>query len=147
MLGLLARLKPRGQTDIAQSIHQLAAMIRHRSLVILFSDLLADPEPILNALHHLSYAGHDIIIFHVLDEAEARFPFDGIIEFEEPEQSDRLTVDAAGIRRDYLDALAELMSTYRAECSKTGIDYVQIDTSMPFDKALTEYLANRKARF
>lgn len=147
MLGLLARLKPGGQTDVAHSIHQLAAMIRHRSLIILFSDLLADPEPILNSLYHLRHGGNDVIVFHVLDEAEAHFPFGGIVEFEDPEQADRLTVDAAGIRSDYLQALNELSETYRVECARAGIDYVQIDTSRAFDKALMEYLVNRKARF
>ena len=28
-----------------------------------------------------------------------------------------------------------------------GADYVPLDTSMPFDKALIEYLAQRQARF
>ena len=46
-------------------------MIRHRSLVMLFSDLLGDPESILKAIHRLRFAGHDLIIFHILDEAEA----------------------------------------------------------------------------
>ena len=40
MLSLLANLKPDGETDIAQSIVQVAAMLRHASLVMIFSDLL-----------------------------------------------------------------------------------------------------------
>jgi uncharacterized protein (DUF58 family) len=147
ILGLLARLEPKGETDIAHSVHQLAAMIRHRSLVMLFSDLFAEPEPILNALHHLRHRGNDVILFHVLDEAETRFPFSGVVEFEEPESAERVTIDAAGIRADYLEALGELTEFFRKESSSAGIDYVQIDTSTPFDKALTEYLVSRKARF
>ena len=46
-------------------------MLRHRSLVMLFSDLLGDPESILRAIHRLRFSGHDLIIFHILDEAEA----------------------------------------------------------------------------
>src|SRR5437588_7574557 len=42
ILGLLANLKPAGKTDIPACLHQLAAMLRQRSLVMLFSDLLAD---------------------------------------------------------------------------------------------------------
>ena len=30
---------------------------------------------------------------------------------------------------------------------EAGIDYVELDTSMPFDKALSEYLVSRRARF
>src|SRR5947209_9098506 len=44
ILALLANLRPTGQTDIPACLLQLAAMLRNRSLVMLFSDLLADPE-------------------------------------------------------------------------------------------------------
>src|SRR5579864_8173897 len=53
ILALLANLKPAGQTNIAGSLHQLAAMVRSKGLIMLFSDLLADPAPILDSLHHL----------------------------------------------------------------------------------------------
>ena len=36
-----------------------------------------------------------MILFHVLDEAEVRFPFDGMVELEEPEGHERLALDAA----------------------------------------------------
>ncbi|MGO8690537.1 MAG: DUF58 domain-containing protein, partial [Thermoguttaceae bacterium] len=85
MLSLLANLKPDGETDIAQSIVQVAAMLRHASLVMIFSDLLGEPTPILEALYRLRHGGHDVILFHVLDEAEVNFPFDGMVELEEPE--------------------------------------------------------------
>ena len=29
------------------------------------------------------HAGHDVILFHILDEAEALFPFEGMVELEE----------------------------------------------------------------
>ena len=85
ILSLLAKLKPAGTTDIEASLHQVAGMLRHRSLVMLFSDLLGDPESILKALHRLRFAGHDLIIFHILDEAEAQFPFEGMLRLEDNE--------------------------------------------------------------
>ena len=54
ILSLLANLKPTGKTDIAHSLIQLAAMLRHRSLVMLFSDLLSDPQPIISALRRIA---------------------------------------------------------------------------------------------
>jgi len=147
ILSLLSKLKPTGQTEIAKAIIQIAAMLKHRSLVMLFSDLLADPEPIIHALRRLRHGGHDVILFHILDEAEVKFPFDGLVEFEEPESHDTLQVDAAGFRSDYLSEIAGFRETYRRECFQSGIDYVALDTSMQFDKALMEYLVNRRARF
>ena len=146
VLSLLAKLEPRGKTDIARSLTQIAAMLRHASLVMVFSDLLGDPEPILQSLFRLRHRGHDVILFHILDEAEANFPFDGMVELEEPETNRRLEVDAAAFRRDYLDELEGFRETYRRECYQAGVDYVEIDTSMQFDKALTEYLVERRAK-
>src|SRR5215210_2164 len=65
ILALLANLKPAGQTDVAHGLMQLAAMMRSRSLIMLFTDLLADPEPILQSLYSLRHRGHDIILFHI----------------------------------------------------------------------------------
>jgi uncharacterized protein (DUF58 family) len=147
MLSVLANLKPSGTTDVAGCLHQLASMIRGKSLIIVFSDLLTDPEPVLESLHHLRHRGHEVILFHVLDEAEVHFPFDGLIEFADVETSDKLTIDAKGMRGDYMQAVESFRTTYREECAKANIDYVAMDTSVSFDKALLEYLVQRQRRF
>ena len=147
VLSLLANLKPTGKTDIGASLNQLAAMLKHRSLVMLFTDLLSDPDAALASLRRLRYAGHDVILFHILDEAEVNFPFDGQIEFEEPESEEKLQVDASSFRSDYLQEVNDFRDRFRHECRHSGIDYVGLDTSMRFDKALMEYLVSRKARY
>ena len=147
VLSMLANLRPTGKTNIAHSLIQIAAMLRHRSLVMIFSDLLAEPASILQALRRLRHEGHDVILFHVLDEAEVHFPFDGMIEFEDPETGDKLQVDATNFRADYVAGLEDFRQRYRRECFQSRIDYVALDTSMPFDKALLEYLVSRRARF
>ncbi|MBI5757731.1 MAG: DUF58 domain-containing protein [Planctomycetales bacterium] len=147
ILALLSKLQPAGPTEIARNLKSIAAMTRHRSLFMLFSDLLADPDPILDSLHALRHRGHDVIVFHVLDEAEVHFPFEGMVDLREPETNENLVLDADGIRQDYLEALQELRERYRKECFAASVDYVPLNTSMPFDKALLEYLSQRKARF
>ena len=146
LLSLLSGLEPQGETDVAASLTQLAAMLRHSSLVMVFSDLLTDEEPVMQSLRRLRHGGHDVILFHVLDKAEVDFPFRGLVELEEPETGQRIELDADGYRADYQDAVAEFRERYRAECFKSGVDYVPLDTSMPFDRALTEYLVQRRRR-
>jgi uncharacterized protein (DUF58 family) len=114
---------------------------------MVFSDLLADPAPVKDALLRLRHRGHDVILFHVLDEAEVRFPFAGMVELTEPEAGDRLVIDADAARREYVDAVREFRDDYRATCVRAGIDYVPLDTSMQFDKALMGYLLSRRNRF
>lgn len=147
LLGILAKVRPQGRTDVARNLRRVASMIRHRSLLMILSDLLVEPDEVLRSLHLLRHAGHDVILFHVLDEAEVHFPFEGLVDLRDPESGDELVVDAEGIRSDYLETLREIREKYRRECLAIGADYVPLDTSLPFDKALLEYLAQRQARF
>ena len=147
VLSVLAKVRPSGKTDVAKSLVQVAAMLRQRALVMVFSDLLADPEPVRDALLRLRHRGHDVILFHVLDEAEGRFPFEGVVECTEPESADRLVVDADAARRQYVAGVEAFREDYRKTCFHAGIDYVPLDTSMQFDRALTGYLASRRNRF
>jgi uncharacterized protein (DUF58 family) len=147
ILAVLANLKPAGKTDIPNCLQQLAALMRGKSLVMLFSDLLTDPEPLVRGLHLLRHRGHEVILFHILDEAEVKFPFEGMIEFEDPEAGDKLTLDARGMREDYTKSVEAFRQYYRDECAKANIDYVSMDTSVSFDKALLEYLIQRQRRF
>src|SRR5207244_10182648 len=71
----------------------------------------------------------------------------GTIEFEDVEEERKLTLDALGMRPDYLKSLADFQDLYRTECAKANIDYVPMDTSVSFDKALMEYLLQRQKRF
>jgi uncharacterized protein (DUF58 family) len=147
ILSVLASLKPTGPTDAAASLHQLASMVRSKGLVMIFSDLLTEPGPVLDALHHLRHRGHEVILFHILDEAEVSFPFDGLIEFADVESSEKLTLDARGMKAEYLEEIAAFRETYREGCVRAGVDYVGIDTRVNFDKALMEYLIQRQRRF
>lgn len=147
ILGMLASLKPSEETNIAASLQQLGAIVRNRGLIMIFSDLLADPDDVFKALFALRHRGHEIILFHILDEAEVHFPFQGLIEFEDVETDDRMTLDARGMKPDYLESLEEFRETYRRECAKARIDYVAMDTSVSFDKALLEYLIQRQRRY
>ena len=144
ILSHLAKLKPHDKTDIGRSLNQLAAMLKHSSLVMLFSDLLAEPEEVIASLRRLRHGGHDVILFHILDAAEVTFPFEGLVELEDPESLDTIEVDADAYRSTYLEEIDSFRLLYECECRQSGIDYVPLDTSMQFDRALTGYLINRR---
>src|SRR5437016_4237876 len=102
ILAVLSNLTPTGGTDIAPCLHQLASLVKGKSLVMIFSDLLTEPAPVMQALHHLRHRGNEIILFHILDEAEVHFPFDTLIEFADVEEERTLVTDALSIRADYV---------------------------------------------
>lgn len=147
ILSLLSNLQPDGETDFVHSVNQIAAMLKNRSLVMIFSDLLVDEEAAMNSLHRLRHGGHDVILFHILDEAEVSFPFKGPHLLEDPESGEKLSVDGEGLRNDYQSAIEEYRGRLQSDCRRSGIDYVPLDTSMQFDRALIEYLVSRRSRF
>lgn len=147
ILSQLTKLKVAGQTDLASSLIQLSAMLKTRSLIMLFSDLLTEEEPMLRSLRNLRHAGHDIIIFHVLDEAEVSFPFQGMVQLRDPETGLTEPVRAADAGAEYRKTIEKFRNRLDKEFSESRIDYVPLDTSMPYDKALMEYLLSRRNRF
>lgn len=147
ILSHLTKLKVSGKTDLAGSITQLAAMLRHRGLVMIFSDLLSEEQPMLRALRNLRHAGHDVIVFHVLDEAEVTFPFQGTVQLRDPETGVSESVRAADAATEYRKTIEEFRKRLDREFSESRIDYVPLDTSQPYDKALMEYLLRRRNRF
>ena len=146
LISLLSNLEPDGVTDFRNSIFQLAAMLKNRSLVMIFSDFLMDEQETMDSVFRLRHSGHDVIMFHILDEAEVSFPFNGVCKMKDPETGDELKVDADGFRSDYVAQIEEFRASLNRKCQQNGIDYVAIDTSMQFDKALLEYLISRRAR-
>jgi uncharacterized protein (DUF58 family) len=147
VLSHLARLQPTGETDIANSLVQLSAMLKQHSLIMIFSDLLVDVDQLVPALRQLRHGGHDVILFHILDEAEVTFPFDGPVKLEDPETSAVVELDGTGFRATYQEEIKAYRDRLKQDCFKSRIDYVPLDTSMPFDRALTEYLLSRRSRF
>lgn len=147
ILGQLTKLKVAGETELKAPLLQLASMLRHRSLIMLMSDLLADVEPTLEAIRILKHAGHDVIVFHVLDEAEVDFPFEGLVQLTDPESGESMSVNADDIGHDYRENVRTFREQLRRGCHESKIDYVPLDTSVPYDKAITEYLLSRRNRF
>jgi uncharacterized protein (DUF58 family) len=147
ILSQLTKLKTAGETELRAPILQLAAMLRHRSLVMIMSDLLADVQPTLEAIRMLRHAGHDVIVFHILDEAEVTFPFDGLVQLSDPESGQSLSVNADDIGQEYRENIRKFREELKRGFNESRIDYVPLDTSMPYDKAMTEYLLSRRNRF
>src|SRR4029079_8136535 len=83
MLSVLANLQPTGETNIAEALNRVAGLAKGKALVMLFSDLLGDPDEVIRSVYRLRHGGHEVILFHILDEAEVHFPFGGRIEFED----------------------------------------------------------------
>jgi len=144
IISALEGAEPSGDTGISEILHSLAKRIKRRGLVILISDLLDQPTEILTALKHFRHRKHEIIVLHLIDEAERNFPFDGTVVFRDIETGNMLSTHAGTLKASYIRQFNQFVSNYQRECGANFIDYEQIGTTTEFDYALSSYLSRRK---
>jgi uncharacterized protein (DUF58 family) len=136
---------PGGQTNVGKILEEIAGQLKRRGLVILVSDLLDEPAPILKGLRLFRFKGNDVIVFHILDQAELDLPFEGNILFEDLEAANiNVIADPRAIRQTYRQVVEEFTNHMRKECHDSSIDYQLISTSTPLDRALASYLSWRE---
>ena len=111
--------------------------------MVLVSDLLVDREGLFRGLRLLRSRGHDVMVFHVLDDDELDFPFNGPTRFEGLELSEQLRCNPRALREGYLAALGAYLEEVRRGCSRHNVDYTLLRTSQPLDAALAAFLSNR----
>ena len=133
-----------GETNVGRILEEIAGQVRRRGLIVLVSDLLDEPEAILNGLRQFRFRGNDVIVFHLLDQAELDLPFDGNILFEDLEAADlQVIADPRTIRMTYQKVVREFIADMRTQCRDNTIDYQIISTATPLDQALASYLSWR----
>jgi uncharacterized protein (DUF58 family) len=140
----LDKLSPSEPTNISSALHQMAERIKRRGLIILLSDLFDQPEEIISGLKHFRHKKHEVIVFHILDPKEKSFAFENEAIFKDLETNEEIMTSPWQIRKEYQERLKELLNRYTLECRESMIDYVLLDTSVPFDRALFSYLNKRQ---
>ena len=147
LLEELVKTEPGGETSLAGIFHDLADRIRRRALVIILSDLFDDDEALLQALHHFRHKRHEVMLVQVMAREELTFPFRGWFQFQDLESDNhKAMLDPASIRRSYLTHLRGFLERLERRCGQMEIDYLQCPTTVPYETALTDYLARRAKR-
>ena len=134
---------PRDKTDIAKVLQTVAQDTPRRGLITIISDLFVDRPGLLRGLRMLRQRGHDVMVFHIMDDDELDFSFTGATRFEGLEGADHLNCNPRALREGYLEAMNAFLDEVRRGCSQNGCDYALIRTSQPLDAALAAYLSSR----
>jgi uncharacterized protein (DUF58 family) len=139
----LAVQEPAEKTDMYAILRQVAETAPRRGLMVLVSDLLADRPGLIKGLKLLRQRGHDVLVFHVMDDEELDFPFSGPTRFEGLEMPDYLNCNPRALRDGYLAALQAYLDEVRRECARNSCDYALVRTRDPLDAALATFLSKR----
>ena len=140
--------KPK-KTASAKVIHEVAERLKHRSLVVIISDLFEnqeDPDALISSLKHLRHRNHEVVLFNVIEkQSERELDFsDNRMIFQDLESSGQMEIIPSQVREDYKKQIAEYTHQFKVACSEAHIDFEEMDTQAPFDLALLTYLNKRK---
>lgn len=135
-------------SKLAANLHQLAEMMHRRSLVVIFSDLLAtgeDLNELFTALQHLKYKKHEVIVFHVEDQqSEVAFDFSNRpYLFIDSETGEKLKLFPHQVKEQYLAASEAYRKTLKLKCAQYKIEWVDAAIGTDFSQILLPFLVKR----
>lgn len=153
---LLAKLNEAVENKRAQIItktytylHEIADKIKRRSMVFLFTDMFQsdkEEEKLFEALQHLKYNKHEVILFHTYDkEKEIEFDFSNRPKrFVDLETGEHLNLYADNVKQDYKEAVQKYFNELKIKCGQYRIKYVPVNINEDFSTILTSYLIERQ---
>jgi uncharacterized protein (DUF58 family) len=142
----LSQAESQEDTGLGDVLHALANRIKRRGLIVIISDFFDDPDDIVRALNHFSHKRHEILVFQVLDRKESTFPFTDMTQFESLEGEEIELTDPIRLKREYLGQFKAHQARIREACHRLRIDFLQMFSDEPIERALAKYLASRLKR-
>ena len=137
------------KTDTYTYLHQIAEKIHRRSMIFLFTDMFqtsTDQSKLFEALRHLKYNKHEVILFHVYDKTrELNFNFDNRPKrFIDVETGAFINLYSENVKEGYEKAVSEYFKEIRLKCLQYKIKYVEADINKDFNNILTTFLIERQ---
>ncbi|WP_276168191.1 DUF58 domain-containing protein [Zobellia alginiliquefaciens] len=140
---------PAPQTETYTYLYQIAENIKRRSLIFLFTDMFqnsTNDEKIFEALRHLKYNKHEVVLFHLLDKStEYHFDFDNTPKrFLDVETGEHIDLYSSNIKESYERSVRHYFEDLKLKCAQYRIKYVEVDVREDFSKMLNTYLVERQ---
>lgn len=140
---------PAQKTKTYTYLHQIAEKMHRRSLVFLFTDMFQTEEEdikLFEALQHLKYNKHEVVLFHLLDkEKEHFFNFDDAPKrFVDVETKQEIDLYAENVKEAYQKELTNYLSDIKLKCAQYKIKYVAVDIAQNFASVFNTYMVERQ---
>lgn len=143
ILSVLAMGEPKQKTDMYKILRYVADQKSSKGMVVVISDFFTPRDSLFRGLKLLKQRGHEVLLFHTLDDEELDFNYAGTTKFEGMEEMGDLLCDPRSLREGYLKALNEFLDDLRRRCARNMIDYQVMRTSEHLDAALRHYIHHR----
>lgn len=146
--GLLSS-KSKQTTNTCKILHEIAEKIHKRSLIFLFTDMFQadkNEEELFEALKHLKYNKHEVVLFHTYDgKLELDFDFENSPKkFVDVETGEEIKLFASSVKNEYKKVVKNYFNDLKLKCMQYKMDYVPVDINKGFNQILISYLISRK---
>ncbi|MEM7483843.1 MAG: DUF58 domain-containing protein [Bacteroidota bacterium] len=130
-------------------LHQIAEKIHRRSLIFLFSDMFqteTEETQLFEALRHLKYNKHAVVLFHLLDHKhELQFDFENTPKrFVDVETGTHIDLYADNIKNAYNEKVKQYQENLKLKCAQYGIKYIGVDIGSNFSQVLNAFMIERQ---
>lgn len=136
LLSLIDQLNgvtPEGRADFESSLQAYSKRIRSRSLVVVFSDCLADPEELEAAIGAIARNDADVLLVRVVAPAERDPGVVGDVLFADPESDEeRRSYFSGSLAETYRSRLDAHIDSVSDRVTALGGDHVLVDTGREY---------------
>jgi uncharacterized protein (DUF58 family) len=144
VLDELSKATATGETGLTEALHAVAEKNAQRALIVVVSDLFTDPEELEKAFQHLRFRRHDVVVFHLLEQAEIDFQFDRPIRFVDLEGAPPILVDPTTMAQEYRDAVQSWLDEITQIVRTSAVDYHRVSIEEHYAEVLSRFLLARK---
>jgi uncharacterized protein (DUF58 family) len=137
LIDTLNDLRKTPESMVERCMTEYSTRIQNKSLVIVISDFLVEPEEVENGLSGMDAT--DVILFNTLDASEVEPDMEGDMILRDPESNASLrTYLSEKIKKQYKKELVDHTTKIEDAARKHGADYVQVNTGDDFFEAFME---------
>lgn len=131
-------------TSIITSLQYLTNAIKKRCTAFIISDFIDDNSDLKKAFS-IANNKHDMVAIRIYDEREAKLPSIGMVKMKDAETGQYLWVDTSSrkVRGAYQHWWNEMNTQLDNVFSKTGVDYVNINTREDYVRSLMTLFKKR----
>ena len=140
--------KPAQRTETYTYLHLIAEKIKRRSLIFLFTDMFqteTDDETLFDALRHLKYNKHEVILFHLIDtDTELHFNFENTPKrFLDVETGEHIDLYSDTVKEAYKKYVDHYFAALKLKCAQYKIKYIDVNVKADFSLVLNTYMIER----
>ena len=142
MIDHLNSLKVEGKTDFFSTLSSYKRLVGSRSLIIIISDMLFDPENIKDSL--IMLGKHDIKLIQVLDKQEKDLKLEGDFRLKDSESKDEIkTFISPRLISNYTKMMNDHAAKINDICNSLGVDFYQVTNDKPIFDTFYELLKGK----